>query len=545
MSAKHGGFTDPLQPEGRIDKWTPSQTDPLHHPQPLNPQPLPPGFQDEQPIHVSKGLPTGQTTLQPMWGVGRGLRNPVGIVLVVVLVLGLLALGIGTVVRLNQGSQPVQLSSPGVYAWEDSTAQGQSPAGVTTPCKGTLAAGVEQQLIGGGYTLSRSQVPITARPVVASSSARSATVDWATSFASTGNGAQLTNYAICLREPTSFFGGAAVQYESSGMKTLAKPGPLPIKVACPAGTSVLGGGYVLQPLQAGEAQPPTIDSSFPYADGSGTGWEIVSTSVNGFDKAQAWAVCTAALHTHLESASVPNDGVFQRTITCAKGTLLGGGFDLLQPRGVNSFSTDYARQDSPGQTLHQDAIQGDTFSDWRVVGELNGVGSHYTATLWAVCWDQNGPPPVTAPTTAPTQVPTAAATASPAPQPTRTPIPSCSVVHSGSVQLSSSGSEYVNLDTGKAPDASTDANIEWTPPGTIPATFKAKNGALLSGPLLTDQTCPQLKTLTYVKTSILYSSSPMLFAVKLPDGHYAEVKATTIFGSNANYTRIVWTTYYP
>jgi hypothetical protein len=104
MSAKHGEFTDPLQPQGRIDKWTPSPTDPLHHLQPLNPQPLPPGFLDEKLVQLPKDIASGQTMRTPMWGVGRALRTPVGIVLVVVLVLGLLGLGIGVAVHVSQGS---------------------------------------------------------------------------------------------------------------------------------------------------------------------------------------------------------------------------------------------------------------------------------------------------------------------------------------------------------------------------------------------------------------------------------------------------------
>jgi hypothetical protein len=563
MSTEHGEFTDPFQPEGPIDKWTPNRTDPLHNPQPLNPQPLPPGFLDKTTVQMPRDFPTGQATRQPMWGVGRGLRGPIGIVLVVVLVLGLLGLGIGAVVRSNQDSQPVLLSSLGVYAWEDSATLGQNSAVLTTPCKGTLASGIEQRVIGGGYTLSRSQVPLTARPVVAASSARSTTVNWDTSFVPGGSAAQLTNYAICLREPASFFNGATVQYEPSTMTTLAHPGPLPIKAACPAGTAVLGGGYVVQPLQQGGAQPPTIDSSFPYADDSGMGWEIVANSVNGFDKAQAWAVCSGALRTHLEFASVSNVGVFQRAITCSQGTLLGGGFDLLQPRGDNYFSTDYARQDSPGQTLKQDLVHGDTFSDWRVLGEINGIGSHYTATLWAVCWDQNGQPPVTAPTTAataaPTQAPTvsatsaptstavAAPTASPVPQPTKTTPPSCTVFHTDSKALSSPPPKYVNLDNGEVASTPT-GQLAWLAAPGIVAMYEfapvTNSGASLAGPLTTPYngvTCAQLQGLTYTQKPIPDQNGEV-FAVKLADGHYAKVQVIhpVVGGVTIN-----WTTYKP
>jgi hypothetical protein len=408
-----------------------------------------------------------------------------------------------------------------------------------------LASGFEQRLIGGGYTLSRSQLPLTARPVVASSS-KHITTSWAITFAPKGSAAQLTNYAICLREPTSFFSGAAVQYEPSTLKTLLHPGPLPIKAACPAGTAVLGGGYVLQPYQQGEAQPPTMDSSFPYADGSGMGWEIVPNSVNGFDKAQAWAVCSGALHTHLESASVPNVGVFQQAISCSQGTLLGGGFDLLQPRGVNYFSTDYARQDSPGQTLKQNATQGDTFADWRVVGELNGVGSHYTATLWAVCWDQNGQPPVTAPTVVPTAAPTVALTATPVPQPTKTPTPTCTVYHTFSRTLSSPP-KYVNLDNGEVASTPT-GQLAWQVAPGIVAIYEFapvnSSGSSLAGPLTTPYdslTCAQLEGLTYTQKPIPDKNGEV-FAVKLADGHYAKVQVIhPVSGS----VIINWTTFKP
>ncbi len=496
---------------------------------------------------------------------GRGVRNTIIIVCIIIVLL----IGGGFVIESAQPGAPsggaTVTLQPGVIQRQHQiqvyiSAKEQLTTSGSALCAADSTQGtLEERLVGGGYTSDDDHgITLNAQ----SSYPGGNNGNWYGNFLPQAQGHYATVIAVCLREPSAFFSGLqSFDTVQSLPKQAAHDDKHPASAvavaACPMGEAILGGGYESEYSGGGVY---SIDASYPaYVNGVGE-WNVAFhvDPANGLQRVQltAYAVCSKGLTTLLEHKAIAGiasgkNPYTQDSMTCARGTLLTGGYQITAPSSLVAVG-----DDSPLNDMTRTPASGDFVQHWYVEASSSGWQAGVSpGDLWVTCLDAStsttpeasAAPTVTAPAPLPTSTPRPRPTATPTPRakPTNTPVPSCQSIVTGSGAMNVDNT-YLNVDssTGIGHNQLV-AQAYWNPAA---GAISPVNGAALAdlGTIgsggYSGLTCAQLKSASYIARLVPVTNGEV-FLVKTPGGHLARVLITLTPG-NANPT-LTWETYQP